>query len=265
MNELTARAFIDLAISFIPEKTMNSYSDSFSNMVVIITQFIRKQIQYDVACQLFSKAFGTSAPIDRLQSIIDTSSDPIPSPEGGSDEDSNFRKKSRAWTQYEDQRLLAGIYRHGIENWTSISCFVGNGRTRSQCSQRWYRGLDPKISKTHWMKNEDDALISLVKLHGDKAWTQIATKIGSRSDVQCRYRYKQLLKEGALKNKETSKKASPPIVSPDQIPVEDVDNTEPLPISPPKSDDSVPGHPPKSYHGHLAAPPSFDGKLYSVY
>jgi len=28
-----------------------------------------------------------------------------------------------------------------------VASFVGNGRTRAQCAQRWSRGLNPKICK----------------------------------------------------------------------------------------------------------------------
>ena len=89
--------------------------------------------------------------------------------------------------------------KHGIENWTSISRFVGNGRTRSQCSQRWMRGLDPKISKTQWSQQEEELLIHLISVHGNKAWTTISSQMRNRSDVQCRYKYKQLLKEKRIR------------------------------------------------------------------
>lgn len=98
----------------------------------------------------------------------------------------------RNWTNSEDLRLLAGMLKYGSESWTSISKFVGNNRTRSQCSQRWNRGLNPRISKEPWTPDEDRFLISLVHRFGEKSWTRVSASIASRSDVQCRYRYYQI-------------------------------------------------------------------------
>lgn len=102
------------------------------------------------------------------------------------------RKKSHCWTSSEDERLLAAVHRYGIDNWSSVAHFVGNARTRSQCSQRWFRGIDPRLSKNLWTHEEDNMLISLVSYYGDRSWTKVASKLGNRSDVQCRYHYKQI-------------------------------------------------------------------------
>lgn len=101
----------------------------------------------------------------------------------------------RTWSSYEDVRLLAGIYRYGIDNWAPISKFVGNGRTRAQCAQRWARGLNPRICKDTWDPSEDMRLMQLVQQYGDKSWTRIAASLGNRSDVQCRYHYHQITKD----------------------------------------------------------------------
>lgn len=105
------------------------------------------------------------------------------------------RKKTRPWSQEEDYRMMAAIYKYGISDWAVISTFVGNGRTRSQCSQRWVRGLDPKINKCPWSKEDDERLLACVQSCGEKAWTRISQKLGNRSDVQCRYRYNQIMRE----------------------------------------------------------------------
>jgi hypothetical protein len=102
------------------------------------------------------------------------------------------RKRTRSWTDYENQRLLAGIHRFGTDDWLSVATFVGNGRTRSQCSQRWVRGLDPRISKERWSRDEEEMLDRLVVKYGTKSWTKIASEIGNRSDVQCRYHFNQM-------------------------------------------------------------------------
>ena len=104
------------------------------------------------------------------------------------------RKKARPWTDQEDIRLLAAIHKFGLESWGEVMNFVGSGRSRTQCSQRWFRGLDPRISKVLWSPEEDEKLVGLVARHGDHSWTRIANELGNRCDAQCRYRYSHLMK-----------------------------------------------------------------------
>lgn len=214
------RAILDVALTFFPPCLVNSSSEAFATLQKAIEQFLQRKISYDQMCTISQKIAGTSQPIERLNKILETTPDPIPVPDEFKNRSSKVnRRKNRAWTPYEDQRLLAGIYRNGIENWTSISKFVGNARTRSQCSQRWYRGLDPAICKDQWTKEEEQKLVDLINTHGDKSWTKISSKMGNRSDVQCRYKYRQLQKEKAREGK---------ILVPDvQQQVPDEDNERP--------------------------------------
>ena len=108
---------------------------------------------------------------------------------------SGYRKKARPWTPEEDQRLINAINANGTENWPLVTSLVGGDRTRSQCSQRWHRVLNPKISKSNWSREEEQKLLNAVQEYGNKAWTRIATEMGNRSDVQCRFRYKFLVKK----------------------------------------------------------------------
>jgi hypothetical protein len=101
---------------------------------------------------------------------------------------------NRAWKQNEDTRLLAAIYRFGMDDWERVSTFVGSGRSKSQCHQRWTRGLDPRIVKATWTAEQDEQLLMLVALYGEKRWTRVAVGVGNRCDVQCRYRYNVLKK-----------------------------------------------------------------------
>jgi hypothetical protein len=92
-------------------------------------------------------------------------------------------------------RLLSGVLHFGLDNWQQVALFVGNGRSRSQCSQRWSRVISPRISKKKWTPEEDQQLRDLVDEFGEKSWTKIASILGNRSDVQCRYHYRQLVNE----------------------------------------------------------------------
>jgi hypothetical protein len=155
-----------------------------------LVSFVQGEIPLIVARKTFQDKFGNSEPVDRMKIILDVPDEPIPPPEPG-DRDSG-RRKPRQWSQLEDQRLIAGLHRFGSDNWSRIAKFIGNDRTRSQTSQRWQRGLDPRLSRDHWTKEQENQLLRLVDRYGLKSWIKIAKDLGNRSDVQCRYRYKQI-------------------------------------------------------------------------
>lgn len=162
----------------------------------VIHDFVRGTVSFAQAHATFTAIAGTTEPIDRLNEIFSVPETPIPYTEGEDESTTGAtRRKMRIWSNYEDNRLLAAIYRYGPDNWAPISKFVGNGRTRAQCAQRWMRGLNPRISKDTWGPNEDVRLMQLVEQYGEKAWTKIAGSMGNRSDVQCRYHYMQLTKD----------------------------------------------------------------------
>lgn len=139
---------------------------------------------------------NSSAPAEKLISIINTEKEkPIEAPLNHNKLSMQSRRQTRSWNSNEDNRLLMAIHKYGNDNWNKIALFVGNGRSRSQCSQRWIRVLDPKISKNHWTEEEEALLIDLVKKFGNKNWMKVSLCMGNRSDVQCRYRYKHLLQK----------------------------------------------------------------------
>jgi hypothetical protein len=93
------------------------------------------------------------------------------------------------WTAKEDWILADCVARFGLGEWNRIAHHVGHGRTRAQCAQRWFRCIDPSITKGRWESEEDDQLLQIVQRLGGKNWVQIAREMKTRSDVQCRHRY----------------------------------------------------------------------------
>lgn len=105
------------------------------------------------------------------------------------EEKASRRRRTHSWSASEDNRLIFAIHHDGFGDWSKVAAFVGNGRTRSQCSQRWHRTLDPRINKNNWSSEDDKKLIEAVQKYGANTWTKVAKYIGARTDVQCRYRY----------------------------------------------------------------------------
>ena len=185
-----------------------------SAAIHVMADYLAEAITYLQARAHFVALVGNPQPLERLREIVEVTDTPIPTPAGEESEDSpgtKSRKKMQPWSAYEDTRLLAGIYRYGPFNWAPICKFVGNGRTRAQCAQRWARGLNPRICKDTWGVSEDMRLMQLVQMFGDKAWTKIASLMGNRSDVQCRYHYHQLSRDMSqlMKIAEEPNKLSP--------------------------------------------------------
>jgi hypothetical protein len=186
-------ALADITTALFPEHLLRPHPDLQSKILRVLEGFLKRWMSFEAARRAVDSLIGITRPLEQLNAILGADSQPIPSPDGP--RPASGRRKARSWTLHEDQRLLCGIYKLGIKNWTAISEFVGSGRSRSQCSQRWYRGLDPTISKLPWSLGEEQRLVGLVRQLGDRSWTRIASQMGNRSDVQCSYKYKQLQKE----------------------------------------------------------------------
>ena len=152
-----------------------------------LTMFLSNQMSFKECAQVFTDVLNTKRPLNRILAILQTPDTPIPESLAIA-----IPGKNHHWAEYEDRRLLAGIHRYGTENWSAVAAFVGNGRTRSQCKQRWSRGLNPSIRKDKWTPEEEARLLALINSNKYKSWSAISAHMGNRSDVQCRYHYKQM-------------------------------------------------------------------------
>lgn len=212
MNENQPSPLILVAQSYIIENCSSIDQAQQDSALAIIEKYINGFIHYDEACKEIQQYISSTIPLEKIHSILTVNEEPLPPIDQSSiDQDQlsssslSRKRKLNLWDQMEDIRLLAGIHRYGLENWLAVSKFVGHSRTRSQCSQRWNRGLDPHLKKCRWTTEEEEKLQELIQKHGVKAWTQIAQKLGNRSDVQCRYHYNQMMKA-------RSNSTPPPIV-----------------------------------------------------
>jgi hypothetical protein len=188
---------VDIAMSYVRSPMGSSETFDLSPVRQTLTSFIKNELTYSECCDVLTPILGTSEPISKVLTILEVPDNPLPIPVAFSHPSPphQIRAKTRTWSAAEDQRLLAGVHRFGLDDWPAVAAFVGSGRTKAQCAQRWHRGLDPKISKSHWSADEDEKLVKLVCDLGQKSWSRIAGQLANRCDVQCRYRFKQLQKE----------------------------------------------------------------------
>lgn len=186
---------VDIGMSFVTDAIGMLGNDKNTELRQIITDYLENKIKTEDARKQCVDFIGTCKPIDKLEEILSLLGTPPPEKPKDFEDTPKARKKTRSWSNNEDMRLLAGVHKYGTDSWSNVAKFVGGGRSRSQCSQRWIRVLDPRISKEHWAKEEEEKLLKLISIHGEKSWMKIAQLLGNRSDVQCRYKYIQLHKD----------------------------------------------------------------------
>lgn len=195
--EANVSLLLQYSYSYISDVQVDVSPENEEQLRKVLHDFITGEVSFDAARDYYMKTLHSDIPVQVAHDILNVSDTPIEQPEDQPDslEESSGRKKTRTWTSYEDQRLVAGIFRFGFDSWIRVANFVGGGRTRAQCAQRWTRGLNPKICKKGWTPEEDSQLLNYVRIYGNKSWAKIAHILGNRSDVQCRYHYLQLTNE----------------------------------------------------------------------
>lgn len=205
MSASCSSPLVDVALSFIADDQPDALPNHFEVFIrAVVSCFVAGGMGIDECKVRLSPLLNSMRPLDRVDAILHCSRQPLPSNPGEACFDFEGKRRPNTWSETEDNRLLCAIHRFGMRSWPVIASFVGNNRTRSQCAQRWRRGLDPRLSKNEWTAADDMHLIGLVENYGQEGWTYISQHMGNRSDVQCRYRYLQLKRAGRGRHLEPS-------------------------------------------------------------
>nr|UXL82610.1 MYB30 [Morus alba var. multicaulis] len=86
-----------------------------------------------------------------------------------------------AWTPMEDKILAEYIEIHGEGNWRSLPERSGLKRCGKSCRLRWVNYLRPGIKRGRISEEEDDLIIRLHRLLGNR-WSLIAGRLPGRTD-----------------------------------------------------------------------------------
>ncbi|XP_022158812.1 transcription factor MYB8-like [Momordica charantia] len=86
-----------------------------------------------------------------------------------------------AWTKEEDQRLIDYIQIHGDGCWRSLPKAAGLLRCGKSCRLRWINYLRPDLKRGNFTDDEDELIINLHSLLGNK-WSLIAARMPGRTD-----------------------------------------------------------------------------------
>ncbi|XP_048011347.1 v-myb avian myeloblastosis viral oncogene homolog-like 2a isoform X1 [Megalobrama amblycephala] len=115
-----------------------------------------------------------------------------------SDVDEDIERLKSRWTSKEDENLASLVGKFGRDEWELIAGYLP-GRSAQDCKYRFTVVLDPELIKGTWTKEEDEKLIQLVSLYGDKKWSTIAKHLKGRRGKQCRERWHNHLDPSVIK------------------------------------------------------------------
>ncbi|KAK1551122.1 hypothetical protein Q3G72_030641 [Acer saccharum] len=99
-----------------------------------------------------------------------------------------------AWTAHEDEILRDYINIHGEGKWRTIPKEAGLKRCGKSCRLRWLNYLKPDIKRGNISQDEEDLIIRLHKLLGNR-WSLIAGRLPGRTDNEVKNYWNTTLKK----------------------------------------------------------------------
>nr|AGL98430.1 R2R3 MYB anthocyanin biosynthesis-related regulator [Tulipa fosteriana] len=103
------------------------------------------------------------------------------------------------WSREEDALLSRCIEKYGSIKWTRVPQLAGLSRCSKSCRLRWLNYLTPLIKRGSFEEDEDDLIIRLHNLLGNR-WSLIAGRIPGRTASDIKNHWNSNLRKKLLKN-----------------------------------------------------------------
>ncbi|KAK8579860.1 hypothetical protein V6N13_143024 [Hibiscus sabdariffa] len=127
-----------------------------------------------------------------------------------------------AWTKEEDHRLIDYIRIHGEGCWRSLPKAAGLLRCGKSCRLRWINYLRPDLKRGNFTEEEDELIIKLHSLLGNK-WSLIAARLPGRTDNEIKNYWNTHIKRKLLSrgiDPQTHRQLNQPTVTDTNTPTE---------------------------------------------
>ncbi|KAM7265373.1 hypothetical protein ACFE04_003056 [Oxalis oulophora] len=98
------------------------------------------------------------------------------------------------WLEEEDERLISFVTILGERKWDYLASMSGLRRSGKSCRLRWLNYLRPNVKRGHISAEEDQIILQLHKLWGNK-WSKIAQRLPGRTDNEIKNYWRSHLRK----------------------------------------------------------------------
>ncbi|KAK2984991.1 hypothetical protein RJ640_005759 [Escallonia rubra] len=109
--------------------------------------------------------------------------------------------KKGPWTLEEDRVLISYVQQNGHGNWRALPKLAGLLRCGKSCRLRWINYLRPDIKRGNFSKDEEEAIVDLHKMLGNR-WSAIAARLPGRTDNEIKNVWHTHIKKKLKNNQE---------------------------------------------------------------